>query len=107
MPRALAETRQVRAGKKRIKRSGRHDWENMRQVVKESTNDRPLAKKYGDHEHSGDYAGVRECHVEPHWLLTCHKEGPLDTGTPELIRTGTHSELFRTSIRGRGVRARR
>jgi mRNA interferase YafQ len=68
MPRALAETRQFRADKKRIKHSGRHDWEKMRQVVKELMNDRPLAKKHRDHELAGDYAGARECRVEPDWL---------------------------------------
>ena len=38
MPRALAETSQFRTDKKRIKRSGRYDWEKMRQVVKELMN---------------------------------------------------------------------
>jgi mRNA interferase YafQ len=96
MPRALAETRQFRADKKRIKHSGRHDWAKMRQVVKELMNDRPLAKKHRDHELAGDYAGARECRVEPDWLLIYDKEGPLDIGYrhPKLVRTGTHSELF-------------
>lgn len=94
MPRSLAETSQFKTDKKRIKRSGRHDWEKMRQVVKELMNDRPLAKKHCDHELSGEYAGVRECHVEADWLLIYDKDGPLLTGTLKLIRTGTHSELF-------------
>lgn len=94
MPRALAETSQFRTDKKRIKRSGRHDWEKMRQVVKQLMNDRPLARRHHDHELSGDYAGVRECHVEPDWLLIHDKEGSVETGTLKLIRTGTHSELF-------------
>jgi len=66
----------------------------MRWVVKELMNDRPLQAKQRDHELSGDYAGVRECHVEPHWLLIYDKEGDVKTGTLKLIRTGSHSELF-------------
>lgn len=94
MPRALAETTQFKTDKKRIKRSGRHDWEKMRQVVKELMNDRPLPKKQRDHELSGDYAGVRECHIEADWLLIYDKAGSVQTGSLKLIRTGTHSELF-------------
>ncbi len=69
MPRALTETSQFKTDKKRIKKSGRHDWEKMRSVVKELLNDRPLDKKYRDHALSGGYEGVRECHVEPDRLL--------------------------------------
>src|SRR5450830_472121 len=65
MPRVLKETSQFKTDKKRIKGSGRYDWEKMRAVVKELMNDRPLDKKYRDHELSGEYAGVWECHVEP------------------------------------------
>ena len=35
MPRALKETSQFKTEKKRIKKSGRYDWEKMRSVVKE------------------------------------------------------------------------
>jgi len=94
MPRALAETSQFKTDKRRIKRSGRYEWEKMRQVVKELMNDRPLPRKHRDHELSGDYAGVRECHVEADWLLIYDKEGPLHSGILRLIRAGTHSELF-------------
>ncbi|HYN62382.1 MAG TPA: type II toxin-antitoxin system YafQ family toxin [Rubrivivax sp.] len=66
----------------------------MRWVVKELMNDRLLQAKQRDHELSGDYAGVRECHVEPDWLLIYDKEGHVKTGTLKLIRTGSHSELF-------------
>ncbi len=42
MPRILKEAGQFKTDKKRIKGSGRYDWEKMRQVVKELMNDRPL-----------------------------------------------------------------
>lgn len=66
----------------------------MRTVVKELLNDRPLDKKHRDHDLSGEYEGVRECHIEPNWLLIYDKEGNANAGTLRLIRTGTHSDLF-------------
>ena len=66
----------------------------MRLVVKELLNDRPLDKKHRDHELSGEFGRVRECHVEPDWLLIYDKEGHAKAGVLQLIRTGTHSDLF-------------
>lgn len=94
MARALEETSQFKRDKKRIKGSGRYDWEKMRALVKELMNDRPLEQKHRDHALSGEYAGVRECHVEPDWLLIYDRKGSLADGSLQLIRTGTHSELF-------------
>lgn len=94
MPRALKETGTFKKDKKRIKGSGRYDWEKMRSVVKELMNDRQLDAKHRDHELSGDYVGVRECHIEPDWLLIYDKEGDKHSGKLSLIRTGSHSELF-------------
>jgi len=94
MPRLLKETSQFKTDKKRIKGSGRYDWEKMRAIVKELMNDRLLDVKHHDHELTGEYVGVRECHIEPDWLLIFDKDGDATTGTLKLIRTGTHSELF-------------
>ena len=94
MARTLEETSQFKRDKKRIKGSGRHDWDKMRALVKELMNDRPLDQRHRDHELSGEYAGVRECHVEPDWLLIYDRAGSLKSGTLKLVRTGTHSELF-------------
>ncbi len=94
MSRALKETSQFKSDKKRIKRSGRYDWEKMRSVVKALMNDRPLLEKHQDHNLSGEYAGARECHVEPDWLLIYDKNGDVKTGILSLVRTGSHSELF-------------
>ena len=94
MPRVLRETGQFKKDKKHIKGSGRYDCNKMRSVVKELMNDRLLQARHRDHELSGDYAGVRECHVEADWLLVYDKEGDVKTGTLKLVRTGSHSELF-------------
>lgn len=94
MSRTLKETSQFKTDKKRIKRSGRYDWEKMRAVVKELMNDRVLDGKHCDHKLSGEYDGACECHVEPDWLLIYDKSGDLKTGKLTLIRVGSHSELF-------------
>ncbi len=53
-----------------------------------------LPPKYKDHAliNSRNYKNVRECHIEPNWLLVyqvVHTNLLL-----KLIRTGSHSDLF-------------
>lgn len=50
----------------------------------------PLPDKNRDHSLSGNFAGYRECHVEPDWLLIYKQVG----NELQLYRTGTHSDLF-------------
>ena len=51
-----------------------------------------LDEKYHDHPFSGDYAGFRECHILPDWLLVYRID--YDEVFLLLSRTGTHSDLF-------------
>lgn len=53
----------------------------------------PLPEKNRDHSLSGDYAGYRECHLSPDWLLI-YKVENFDL-ILVLARTGTHSDLFK------------
>ena len=48
-----------------------------------------------DHTLSGSLAGFRECHIQPDWLLVYNKEDNGDLHILNLIRTGTHSDLFK------------
>jgi mRNA interferase YafQ len=66
----------------------------MRKIVIELMNDWPIDSKQCVHKLSGEYYGVRECHIEPDWLLIYDKSGNVDKGNLTLIRTGSHSELF-------------
>ena len=52
-----------------------------------------LPAQYKDHPLRGNFAGSRDCHVEPDWLLiyTLTENG----GHVRLERIGTHSDLFR------------
>ena len=52
-----------------------------------------LDEKYKDHELSGNYKGVRECHIEPDWLLMY--EIVDDILVLVLNRVGSHSDLFK------------
>ena len=52
----------------------------------------PLPEKSKDHALSGDWAGPRDCHILPDWLLIYRIEN--DVLVLTLARTGTHSDLF-------------
>ncbi|HEY5510370.1 MAG TPA: type II toxin-antitoxin system YafQ family toxin [Prolixibacteraceae bacterium] len=41
---------------------------------------------------SGNYNGYWECHIKPDWLLIWRQDDK--TKVIELVRTGTHSDLF-------------
>ena len=62
-------------------------------VIKKLADGVPLEQRYRDHALTGDYAGSRECHITPDWLLIYEIDG--DTLLLYLLRTGTHSDLFK------------
>lgn len=51
-----------------------------------------LPPEYRDHPLSGNYAGYRECHIQPDWLLVYKTIENVLILT--LYRTGSHSDLF-------------
>jgi mRNA interferase YafQ len=51
-----------------------------------------LPEKYRDHELKGKFAGFRECHIRPDWLLIYLIENDILTLT--LVDTGTHADLL-------------
>ncbi|MDE7339760.1 MAG: type II toxin-antitoxin system YafQ family toxin [Lachnospiraceae bacterium] len=68
------------------------DIDKLFDVISTIAEGRKLDEKYRDHSLNGDYAGCRECHVEPDWLLIYEV---MDTVLVLMIyRVGTHSELF-------------
>ncbi len=76
---------------KRIKRRG-YDLYLMEEVIDLLIQQRPLPERYKDHGLIGDYAGCRECHITPDWLLVYQISQ--DKLILILTRTGTHSDLF-------------
>lgn len=66
--------------------------ELLDEVVEKLANGIQLEDKYCDHNLKGDYAGFRECHIKPDWLLVYRiNDNELYLF---LSRTGTHSDLF-------------
>lgn len=57
-------------------------------------NEEALPKQYRDHAlvNSRNYKNMRECHIEPDWLLVY--QIVQETLILKLIRTGSHSDLF-------------
>ncbi len=51
-----------------------------------------LPEQNKDHSLSGNWAGHRECHISPDWLLIYRISNDILVLT--LTRTGTHSDLF-------------
>ena len=51
-----------------------------------------LPEKNKDHELSGNWAGYRECHIQPDWLLVYRIDDDILVLT--LVCTGTHSDIF-------------
>lgn len=76
---------------KRIQKRN-YDMSLLTAVIKKLADGEELPPKNRDHQLVGDYAGCRECHIAPDWLLVYEIDGS------ELIlyltRTGTHSDLF-------------
>ncbi len=60
-------------------------------VVSLLVDDAPLSEKYRDHVLGGDWKDHRECHLRPDLLLISRKP---DAEVLQLIRLGSHSELF-------------
>ncbi len=76
---------------KRAKKRG-YDLSKLEQVISMLAGSETLPPKYRDHNLTGNYAGCRECHIEPDWLLVY--EVNKDELLLYLLRTGTHSDLF-------------
>jgi len=55
-------------------------------------NGQPLPSQYHDHPLRGKWAGHREFHLEPDWLVVYRIE---NGKMLVLVSTGTHSDLFK------------
>lgn len=66
------------------------DLEKLERVMKALIEEKPLDPKHKDHPLHRNWAGRRECHIEPDWLLIYKLQKP----TIIFERTGSHAELF-------------
>jgi mRNA interferase YafQ len=60
-------------------------------VVTTLANDTALPEAYVDHALAGEWKDYRDCHVKPDLVLIYRKS---DSKTLQLVRLGTHAELF-------------
>ena len=87
----LETTTQFRKDYKRVKKRG-YPMEQMKKVLDTLMAGQPLDERNRDHALTGNYAGFRECHIQPDWLLIYRISQ--DRLILVASRTGTHSDLF-------------
>lgn len=89
--REVIKTSQFKKDFKRIQ----HDESKVRallEVVRLLAADVPLPEAMRPHKLSGNYKDYLECHIGPDYLLIWYDK---DTDIIELVRLGSHSELFK------------
>ncbi len=75
---------------KRMEKRG-NDLKKLRVLIEKLVNAEELETRYKDHPLQGEFAGARDCHISPDWVLIyAVVENEL-----RLIRTGTHADLFK------------
>ena len=85
-------TKRFKKNLKQAKKQGK-DIEKLFDIIEKIAKDETLDEKYRDYLLSGNYKGTRECHIEPDFLLIYEKIG--EVLVLSLVRTGSHSDLFR------------
>ena len=78
----------------RRKNAGRHRAsldDLFLEVVRLLSEDQPLPARHYDHALTGEWKDHRDCHIKPDLVLIYRTP---DKDTLELVRLGSHSELF-------------
>ncbi len=68
------------------------DMMRLKEVLDLLIEGKALPPRFKDHPLRGNFAGSRDCHIEPDWLLIYTLSGNQMHVCFE--RTGTHSDLF-------------
>lgn len=90
--REIVRSNQFKKDYKKAKNRG-YDMNLLKEVISMLQKEEKLPERYRDHGLSGEYIGIRECHIQPDWLLLYSYTG--DKLILILQRTGTHSDIFR------------
>ena len=85
----LSQTSQFKKDIKKLGKRGK-DINKVKTVIALLLSGSPLPLKYKDHSLSGTWAGHRDCHIEPDWILIYS----ISQDELRLERTGSHSDLF-------------
>lgn len=84
-------TTQFKKDLKLLRKQGK-DESKLHKVVDMLVKGEELPQKYRDHQLIGEYAGCRDCHIEPDWVLIYKKKE--ETLVLLLTRIGSRSGLF-------------
>jgi mRNA interferase YafQ len=88
--RAIVYKKRFKKDYQRIDRTGR-DTARLFEAISLLQAGQPLPPHFRDHQLTGNLKDCRECHLGGDWLLLYQ----LNEETLVLIRTGSHSELFK------------
>ena len=88
----LIKTSRFKAGVKLARKRGL-DISLLEEVIEKLRLDQPLEARHRNHELTGNFRGVWECHIQPDWLLLYLKDNGVLVLT--LVDTGTHSDIFK------------
>jgi mRNA interferase YafQ len=79
---------------KLLKKRSEKDFHLLQQLINvlAENGHKGLGKNHKPHKLSGNYKGYWECHVKPDLLLIWDENEQINL--LELVRTGTHSDLF-------------
>ena len=69
----LIKTSRFKAGVKLARKRGL-DISLLEEVIEKLRLDQPLEARLRNHELTGNFKGVWECHIQPDWLLLCLKK---------------------------------
>jgi mRNA interferase YafQ len=83
-------TAQFEKDVKRVEKRG-YEMRRLSVLIAALVREEMLDPRYKDHPLKGNYAGMRECHIAPDWLLIYQA----DKDTVFLTRTGSHADLFK------------
>ena len=76
----------------KVIQKGGYDIERLKKVIDLLAKGDVLPKLYKDHAFVCDWHGYRDLHIRPDWILIYRIV--TDSKTVELVRTGSHSDLF-------------
>jgi mRNA interferase YafQ len=93
--RELKRSSRFKSEYKLMKKRGK-DMDKINTIILMLINDEELPPALCDHPLNGNWAGFRDCHIEPDWILIYKKtdNNVLELQELRLEATGTHSDLF-------------
>ena len=94
MKREILTTKKYRKDLKVALKSRTFNIEVFRDVIEKLRSDIPLDAKYKNHPLKGELKGYYDCHVNPDWVLVYGKTDTNELKILELVRLGSHSNLF-------------